>query len=115
MILSVGTEQVSDAVTVLALTGEMDRDSSDVLGEAADVVLHGGCTQLVLDLSRLTFCDSSGLNLMFRLHRRLAALGGALYVAAAQGVVLRSIEVVNLSRAVGVHLTVADAVSAASV
>jgi anti-sigma B factor antagonist len=110
--LTATVKAVTSSVTVLTAVGEIDRDSTEVIADAAEPVLLGDGQQLVIDLSGVTFCDSSGLNLMFQLHRRLVARGGALSVAGARGFVLRTLEVVNLHRLVAVHPTVDEAVRA---
>ncbi|MEV5975144.1 STAS domain-containing protein [Streptomyces sp. NPDC051921] len=58
--------------TVLALSGEMDLASRPALEEATRVTPPGGST-LCLDMSGVTFMDSSGLNFLLMLQRRLAA------------------------------------------
>jgi anti-anti-sigma factor len=53
----------------LALTGELDLNAVDEVQEA--LAAHfGGRQALVIDLSGLTFMDSSGINLMMNLWNR---------------------------------------------
>ena len=55
---------------VLSLTGELDIDSVGELREQAQQHLADGrCRALTLDLSGLTFLDSSGLGLLLELRR----------------------------------------------
>jgi anti-sigma B factor antagonist len=105
---------VTGSVSVLTVVGEIDRDSIRVMTEAAEPVLRGDGRRLVIDLSGVTFCDSSGINLMFQLNKHLADRGGALSVAGARDMVLRTLEVVNLHRIIAVHPTVDEAVRAAT-
>jgi anti-sigma B factor antagonist len=102
--LRVRTARVDDQVTVLTVTGELDRDSMAVLGAAADAALAAGATRLVLDLGALTFCDSSGLRLFVELHKRTAVR-----LADVRPPVSTVIEAVNLERMLTLHPTVADA------
>jgi anti-anti-sigma factor len=104
-LLQVRVEHVDDRVTVLTATGELDRETMPVLGDAAYAALRAGATRLVLDLSPLTFCDSSGLRLLVDLHRRTD-----LRVAGARPPVATVIQVVNLDRMLALHPTVRDAV-----
>lgn len=56
--------------SVLTLTGELDIDSVAGLREQAQQHLSGGrCRALTLDLSGLTFLDSSGLGLLLEVRR----------------------------------------------
>ncbi|MFJ9351215.1 STAS domain-containing protein [Streptomyces sp. NPDC101237] len=72
------TRQYPDR-TVVTVAGELDLTTCPVLGEATLVIPLGGRT-LHLDLSGVTFMDSSGLNLMLQLRRRLLAEGGQVVV-----------------------------------
>jgi anti-sigma B factor antagonist len=103
--LRVRTEYIDDQVTVLTATGELDRDTTHILGDAADAALKEGTTRLIIDLSPLTFCDSSGLRLFVELHKRTD-----LRLADARPPVETVIQVVNLHRMLALHPTVRDAI-----
>ncbi|MFD9303992.1 STAS domain-containing protein [Streptomyces sp. NPDC060048] len=64
--------------TILALAGELDHDTVEPLREALEAARAGGRQWLLVDFSRLEFCDSTGLNVL--LHNRLAVqeTGGSL-------------------------------------
>ncbi|MFZ3474361.1 STAS domain-containing protein [Streptomyces sp. 4.24] len=64
--------------TVLALAGELDHDTAGPLREALQEARAAGRQRLLVDFSRLDFCDSTGLNVL--LHNRLAVResGGSL-------------------------------------
>jgi anti-sigma B factor antagonist len=57
------------ALLTLALTGELDLNTVDKVQEAL-AAHHSGRQALVIDLSGLTFMDSSGINLMVNLWNR---------------------------------------------
>ncbi|WP_306210464.1 STAS domain-containing protein [Actinoplanes sp. RD1] len=97
-ILVVRTEDVEARIVVLTASGELDRDSVKFLTVAADEALGRGRDRVVLDVGRVTFCDSSGLSFVVGLHRRTAATGGVLRVACAQGIVLTALQISNLDR-----------------
>ena len=88
-ILTVTAHDLPEGTTVLTAVGEIDRDSSKDLREAAKQALRRGRRHLVLDLANVTFCDSSGLSLFVDLHRQAGAAGGTLRLAA-PGAELRS-------------------------
>ncbi|MFJ9775400.1 STAS domain-containing protein [Kitasatospora sp. NPDC101157] len=96
---------------VLAVRGELDIDSCVQVYEAMDVVL--AATPLpqivVVDCSTLRFCDSSGLNALLRMHRRLASHGSVLRMAAVPGSVRRVFTLTGLDQVIGLYGTVADA------
>lgn len=60
------------------LTGELDAASAPSVTTAIFERILPGDERLWLDLSALTFCDSSGLVLLFKLHQ-LAEESGAHY------------------------------------
>ncbi|WP_305785352.1 STAS domain-containing protein [Symbioplanes lichenis] len=97
-ILVVRTEDAEARIVVLTASGELDRDTVKSLAVAADDALGRGRDRIVLDVGRVTFCDSSGLSLIVGLHRRAAASGGVLRVACAQGIVLTALQISNLDR-----------------
>src|SRR5688572_8971967 len=73
----------------------------DTLEPLRDVLLMLGSSErprLVLDLSDVTICDSSGLNLFALTHRRAAEHGGWLRLAAPQPIVLKVMVAANLTR-----------------
>ena len=66
----VGADDVS-AWPVVRLSGEIDLSNAEALGAAAESAVSNRARGLVLDLSEVTFLDSTGLRLVFRLARRL--------------------------------------------
>ncbi|WP_411070450.1 STAS domain-containing protein [Streptomyces sp. cmx-4-25] len=79
--LTVTVQEQGDRLVVLTVVGVLDHDTSGTLFEQATASLGAG-RHLVLDLSRVTFCDSSGLNTLLRLHRHGRADGAALTLVA---------------------------------
>ncbi|MFJ2825465.1 STAS domain-containing protein [Streptomyces toxytricini] len=75
---TVVTKQHTDR-TVITVSGEMDLHTSPRLAQAATIIPLGGKT-LYLDLTDVSFMDSSGLNVLVRLRRRMRAEGGRLAV-----------------------------------
>ena len=109
-ILSVTTLEGPDASRVLIVTGEIDRDTRRHLSDAAGKVIADGHHRLILDLSGLSFCDSSGLSLLVDLHRETQTKSGWLRLVAASPVLCDMLRVTNLDR----MFTVYDTVEAAA-
>jgi anti-anti-sigma factor len=74
-------EDVASGVTVLTPSEELDLSSVPRLEAAISDALESGSEQLVLDLSQLTFLDSSGLRLFLILSRRARSEGWQLTLA----------------------------------
>ncbi len=66
---------------VASLAGELDHHGAGEVRDTLDnTVLRQRCRQLVLDLSALTFMDSSGIGLVMGRYRLMSSLGGVLTV-----------------------------------
>ncbi len=63
-------EQGDGANQLLRINGELDLGTVPVLARHVDERLGGEPTTLTLDLSALTFMDSSGLRLLIELNER---------------------------------------------
>ncbi|MFF9915368.1 STAS domain-containing protein [Streptomyces sp. NPDC013457] len=88
--LTVTTRQNTDA-TVITVSGEIDLASCPALERVIHLTPADGAP-LRLDMSEVTFMDSSGLNLLLRLHRRLQGEGSPLVLTGLQDRVLRVLE-----------------------
>ena len=63
----------SGDVLVARLDGEIDSSNASELGHALAASLPSAASVLALDLSGVTYLDSSGVELLFELGRSLAA------------------------------------------
>ena len=78
------------------LTGELDYAGMPAAAEQLKQVRPEGLVQVNVDLSALTFCDSSGLRMLLVLRRRCADNGVRFVVTGANGMVARTIAVAGL-------------------
>ena len=85
----------------VALIGEIDVGN---VGDAESALtrMAASGTPLVLDLVGLTYCDSQGVAMLFRLARQARDRGGMLTVANPQGIVSRVFEITRLDEAVDI-------------
>jgi anti-sigma B factor antagonist len=109
-ILTVTVHDGPGARTVLVATGEIDRDSRESLRQVAEQAIGEGHDRLVLDLAKVTFCDSSGLSLLVDLHREAEAHGGWLRLAAAHPVLRDMLQITHLDRLLAAYDSVEAAV-----
>ena len=66
-----------------ALIGEIDHHGARrMMEELEEIVARRIPRELTLDLSGVTFMDSSGIAVLLRAHRHMRQLGGALRVTA---------------------------------
>ncbi|MGX7828088.1 STAS domain-containing protein [Actinokineospora sp. 24-640] len=82
---------------VVAVAGELDFATSPRLFDAVAPIAAGG-QGVVLDMAEVTFCDSSGLNALVRLHKAAMAAGGSLCLARLRPIVATIISVVSLDQ-----------------
>jgi anti-sigma B factor antagonist len=61
-----------------ALSGELDLSTAPRLWEQLHLVLESGAKKVTCDLAALRYMDSTGLNVMIALHKRLKASDGTL-------------------------------------
>jgi anti-anti-sigma factor len=66
------------AVSTVRVVGELDALSAPELRECLISCAHEGQDRVVVDLARLEFVDSSGIEALLVGHQRLRAQGGAL-------------------------------------
>jgi anti-anti-sigma factor len=73
--------RTADGIAIAELSGELEMRSSPALRDQLVSVL-GRSSRLVIDLSRVTCCDASGLAVLFGARRRAVLLGGWVRLAA---------------------------------
>jgi anti-sigma B factor antagonist len=100
--------QRSSGTAVVQVAGELDLASAPTL---ADMLrdLESPCDRVILDLSRLTFIDSTGLRLAIAEHRRAELDGFDFVVAGATEPILRVLRVTGLDVALPMAPDVASA------
>jgi anti-sigma B factor antagonist len=98
---------------IIKVSGELDLSTVDTLRQAAEEHLEAGQT-LILDLSGLTFCDSTGLGAMIRLHQRADTTGATLILCELRRRVTELLAVTGVDQVLKVYPTVQAARAALS-
>jgi anti-sigma B factor antagonist len=78
------TVQPEEARPTMAVEGELDLGSIPLLAQHIDIQLESEHEALTLDLSGITFMDSSGLRLLIELNERSQRDGWSLSLIAPQ-------------------------------
>ncbi|MDR6978356.1 anti-anti-sigma factor [Streptomyces sp. 3330] len=102
--------RVVGGVRVVTVRGEIDHDVKSVLGDA--LLRADGATppsRIVVDLSGVTFMDSSGINVFVAAHQAVSAGEGWLRIAAAQDPVLQVLRLVGIDTLIPCHPTLEQA------
>jgi anti-sigma B factor antagonist len=100
--------QVLDQATcrVVQPSGQLDMETAPRLRAAIDQLIQGGDRRIVVDLGRLTFCDSIGLSTLVVAARTCATDGGYLRLARPTPFLLNLLTVVGVRDALEVFDTV---------
>ena len=64
----------------VVLSGELDHHNAAIIREEVDRELDGSVKLLTLDMSGITFMDSSGIAVLLRLWQRMEELAGTIQV-----------------------------------
>jgi anti-anti-sigma factor len=98
--------RAEDGWAVASLAGALDVACTPVLREQLAGLLRPGASKLVIDLSKVSFCDASGLAVLVGTGRRARALGGVLRLAAPAPAVASALRLSGLLRQFDVFPTV---------
>jgi anti-sigma B factor antagonist len=96
---------------VVTATGEVDMYTAPRLEQALDGVVGLGGTSVVLDLSEVTFVDSTLLSVLLRYRDHLAELGGQLVIVSDDRRILRTFEITGLNRLFRIESRLAEGIA----
>jgi stage II sporulation protein AA (anti-sigma F factor antagonist) len=100
----------TDGIRVLTLAGEIDHDTGQALRQALDAS-GAPRPRIVVDLSRVTFMDSTGINIFIAAHRTLTEAGGWIRLAAPGEAVMRTLQIVGVDAVIDCRETLRQALS----
>ncbi|MEW1914351.1 STAS domain-containing protein [Kitasatospora sp. NPDC085895] len=83
---------------VLHVTGDLDYEQAPALRRHVEQLVLSPAQRLVIDLSGLEFCDSSGITALLAARRHAQTAGADLALAAVPANTLRILAVVGLDR-----------------
>lgn len=110
-----GRDRLSVAVrrlgrcAVFTPAGELDHYTAELLREPMERSVEEGASKLVVDCSKLEFCDSTGLNVLLGARLRAEAAGGQVHLAALLPAVARVFEITGAEAVFAMHDTLAEA------
>jgi len=97
-------------VTIVAVEGEIDVETSPQLRERFDELLAQGEHNFVIDLGGVDFIDSSGLAAFVRLFKRVRVGEGDVKLCCIRPEILKIFELTRLNRVFDIFDTRAEAV-----
>jgi anti-anti-sigma factor len=99
----------------VAVGGEIDIMTGPQLREPLHDLIGRGVLHHVIDLSDVTFIDSTGLGILVGERRRLRERGGSVRVVCGPGIARRVLHLTAVDRLIDIHDTVEAAVAALGV
>ena len=109
---SISSERLVGSMGLVALSGEIDIYTAPRFRECMIELLDAGVDRLVVDLSAVTFIDSTALGVLIGGVRRVRAVGGAMTLVVTSRPVQRVLSITGLDRVFDLHATRDAAVEA---
>ena len=103
----------TDDIAVVALTGEVDLFTAPEFQERLLQGIEAGARRVVVDLSEVTFLDSTALGVLVA-GAKLLPHGGELLIVCSGDGVARILEIVGFDRVFAIHPTLDEALVAAT-
>lgn len=89
----------SGQVLTVRIKGDIDHHSAKYIREKIDSsITANGTKKLVLDFSRVTFMDSSGIGLVMGRYALLSKYGGEIHIVEVNRVIYKVMELANLTK-----------------
>jgi len=108
----VSSERLDGDFGVVTVAGEVDIFTAPQFKECLVELLDSGVRHLVVDLSEVTFIDSTALGVLIGGVRRVHGAGGAMTLVVTSRPVERVLSVTGLDRVFSMHATRAEAIEA---
>jgi anti-sigma B factor antagonist len=93
---SIEDRRVGDDTHVVAVTGEIDLFTAPDFKQHVSAPIDAGVGNVVVDLSKTTFIDSSSLGVLIGAHRRLKLRGGSLVIVCDNDSITRTFRITGL-------------------
>jgi anti-sigma B factor antagonist len=95
---AIQSEMLAAGAGLVVVRGELDLFAAPELKQTISATLRDGVKDLVVDLTRTVFIDSSGLSVLMLAMKRSQALGGRLVVIDASGSVARTFRIAGVDQ-----------------
>ena len=105
------TSRASGDRTVVDVTGEIDVYTAPALREELASLIDSDHTDLVVNLTSVTFMDSTGLGVLVGALKKARTLGGDLQLVIDQEKILKVFRITALTQVFSIHPTVDEALA----
>jgi len=101
---------IRPGVVVLEMTGSIRLGPNcKQIEHVVDGMIHRHETQIIFDLSGVSFIDSSGIGILVKCLVKLKKLGGTLRLTGVKGMVEGVLKLTQIDRVLGVYPTASEA------
>ena len=114
MNFQINDEQIDADTHVIELGGEIDLYTAPEFKERMVQVIEDGKKQVIVDLSKATFIDSTTLGVLVGGVKRLRPAGGSLTLVCTDPNICKIFEITGLDRVFPIHGTREEALAAVS-
>ena len=105
-------EIVAD-VPVVKVTGEIDVYTAPEFKSAVTEAIETGAVSLIIDLTNVSYMDSSGFGILLGATKRLRPKGGCINLLGCSEAVTRMLSITRLDTIFGIYRNLEDALAAA--
>ena len=102
-----------DGIPVLDVTGEIDIYTTPQFKEAVSAAIDENKPAIIINMTQVTYMDSSGFGTLLSATKRLRPLDGALYLTGCNESIQRMLQITRLNTIFGVYGTEDEALAAA--
>jgi anti-sigma B factor antagonist len=110
-LITIDVQAAPNGAQVFALHGSLDIATSPTVRAALLDAAERGQRELVIDLTRLEFLDSTGLGALIGAHKRAKENGGRVSLVVQEGQILRLLRITGLLGVFPVYSTLDDALN----
>lgn len=100
-----------DGYTVVWAIGEIDIATAKGLMQELAIAVHSQHFRVIVDLTDVTFMDSTGLNALVLARRKANAGGGEVRLVAASARIRKILHITGLEQVFPVHSTIEESIS----
>jgi len=104
-LFSVSSERTGAGLGIVSLSGEVDIYTAPQFKECMLELIDTGVERLVVDMSGVTFIDSTALGVLIGGVRRVHTAGGAMALVVTNRAVERVLSITGLDRVFTIHAT----------
>lgn len=103
--IAVNPRSLTDDIQAIEVEGEIDIHTAARVKEAVDRVVDAACRQVVLDLSGVTYIDSSGLVVLISTLKRMQEINGEVMFVCTHPHIVKIFDITGLSQVLKIFPT----------